>query len=457
MKKLLLLVVFMLFVVSCGNNDTEKNNPEEANKKVTLGVTSFENTVDGITDVDMDQYSNTEVIDFRDANELFEEAVELDGNNLDARLGAAVTQILALWKDSDFKKIRDAVYSSQGDFTNALMNKDMLDILSFINNKFEPAVDKALAHLAVIESHSEYVYTISSKMQGGDDNSDSYDYENPKKVDVNDIKLFIAVLKVSKGFVSLLNSVELTLNDYSLDTIVVALSPNGSLFKLKDANKMKAMLSFAKEAVDKAINGLNAMKSQTGAAYYSYLIERDQYEITDALTTLNKIKSALESRYVFDLSEEETLTIDIPVFINNFPQDIKTLLPSYKLSKDGENSIKSEMLENFWILSDVTFAGLLPYLTQDKLNEAWDNLICEEGDGLRCEYYCDWDYNVICTGSDTCSCGDEELEDNEYCSCYGEGEYKECYVESEDCYEHTNNYCITEDDVNANQYCSSRF
>ncbi len=450
MKKIIVLVLTTLFIItSCTDSTSDKVDPEKSKMKTELANHAFTKALKIVKEKTettecsgddcnsgIENPEDMDSFDFTNAYNLYNEAIEADPGNLDAQLGAAISRILALLKDPEFIKLRNAWWNVNNNFDldSASLTEARLKFSNFINNAFIPAIDYSLDRMAILDKpeNKNYVYLITPEFY---DETEGDTFE----LDMTEIKAFHAILLSVKAGTNLTQAYKIDLNDYSLEGIKNALTKGSNFLTLLNAGKMVSAHNKANEAVNKALDAIEFLLAETDDQDNDLIKNTAKtvdniYKFKDNLL---KIKDALNNPYELK-NNGIALSLTISNFFNNAPTDLKALLPDYTVSIEN-NELKVKLVaENrvSLIFPDTTFGGLLagnPSQEDIKLfteiYECSANVSCYDGDPY---YHCTKDFT--CKYGKACST-DTECETYEHCG--------------------TDNYCANGTRCSEDSNCSS--
>ncbi len=366
MKKLIvtILVTSLFFMLSCEEErDSSKANKKimEANKKIKDTIPKMQKKLNlpDCYDDEYDEYDidycevdfekeDMDLIDFVAASKLYKEAVKADPKNMDAQLGAAVLNILALLKDPNFVTLRNEWWGTEFRIYN--LNSKKMKINAFLDTLL-PAIDYSLKRLSILdqEKNKDYNYLFTSELSGIEDMDDV-------KIDMTDIKFFHATLLTLKTATLLMKTYKMFPDNSSLQEIKSALEKNGTFLTLISSNNGIKAYDNAVLAINKFNEALDSLRLENDDQENN-LITKDLLEQQNLVLD---IKEMLLTNYSVE-EEDVKATIGIKDFMYNLPQNLKMLLPDYTVGiKDDmvKLDFNAESLEEA-VFPDTTLGGLI--------------------------------------------------------------------------------------------------
>lgn len=361
MKRVLALALILtlpLLIGSCAEDEEEEDtiDPAASSDKVDLGVFAFYEAM------------GTEGKDFTASYDLFEEAVRLNPNNMDAHVGAGVTNILRLpnhptvaavleslgvdvlvktplpfpWGAAGFSDRRTpASAASQMIFGGlsgtSVVQMDFHLLLDFIIGVIQVSIN----HFDRVENQPDYAWLFPNMTGTGPDTVE---------IDVTDIHFAESSLHLVKAFLLGLNAYEMEMSSLDVEGLAGALSPESDFMTLTDP----AALATAQAAL-----GEGADEVHTGAV----LLEAEEDDQTDDLIRLEMegdipgdwptltegqrdslenmptimedlMDNPMEIVENFDLNEgtpDDTLMVSLGVLFEDPILDWKAILPDYEI------------------------------------------------------------------------------------------------------------------------------
>ena len=226
-----------LLTAGCFEDKTTapETHPEDALTKSHEAEEAFTTALNHVRDM---EEGGLKDVDFTQANELYKEAIELDPSNTEAQFGAGVTELLMLAQNADVQAVEDSLRAFMGEGGEEGAEKPLLgvgmapnakriammpkivyrmgkkalpakrsrktaksageirtvrDLQRIIEETFIPAVDYALARLAVVEDDPDFQFIITPELQGDAE-------EDSLELDLGEVYILDAQLRTLKAF-----------------------------------------------------------------------------------------------------------------------------------------------------------------------------------------------------------------------------------------------------------------
>ncbi|MCK9426848.1 MAG: hypothetical protein M0Q21_12485 [Ignavibacteriaceae bacterium] len=440
MKKLFYFFYVLFFIVGC--NQTEDTptgpttDPAGSSLKSQQAYSSLELVFTDWANGHFQNASDFDGLNFKVANDLYKEAIALDPDNKDARIGAAITEILCTYADTTVKRIvkqwesfgnsdtqvfpqpikNAGLLSSTSQMVVPLneMAKNLLKIYSVakvdpplisdmqkvIRNAFLPRIQYAIDQLAFVENVDAFRFRVSGKMQGDTKLSDVYLY--PTEVMFTD-----ALLQGVKAMLEEFLVYKFELPDYKQASLLTALKQNStSFFYLADdgiahATNAKNSINLM---IDKMLSGITKLETisgnKTDAAIKLGNDGLKQADLDTAKKYLNKMKTSMTSAVTVHLDNVGTdeTPMDIQVYLGKFfdnpvANPKVAFLPPYTVTASGTEDIHFEFNAKTYAefnFPDPTYGGVFPGMTNDNMKKL---MRIDEAFGFRIYFNTWWDYN----------------------------------------------------------------
>ena len=408
-----LMISLIIFLGGCGKKTTEsKPDTGTAEEKVKLANTALGEELYDLISSEFGEVERPKDIDFSVAKSLYEKALELDPNNLDAHFGAGLTEILMVTLDKSVNDVFDewddyldtaslfqpksAIYSEKK-FTKKIVNRgfptgkeDFLlpsnflvssifgvfytgltnppqihQIQDLIDNKLLPKVDYALVHLKEVTTDTHYTFIITPKMQGDLE-------EDSLELDMTEIYLIITGLDLLKSFCSIAIAYNFDFPSYDSAGLAQVIPQNSDFLSLRSIgeDRLESAKSAFLDACDNLEDAIYFLRSETDNQNDDIIkIDSDgvaDEDLDSILTYLPRVRNTLNTSEDvtadFDGDgEDETVAIAVGAFfdypINNLKQD---LLPGYttRVEKDSSGWYNDEWifyLDDYFLVPVITW------------------------------------------------------------------------------------------------------
>lgn len=429
MKKLfyLLLVIALIGCEQTTDNDKDKD-PNAAKEKVNQANQALESVFYQWINGHFDSPSDFDQLNFKLANNLYKEALTLDPTNLSANFGAAITEFLDAYSDPDINQlVKDWEAATRDGFGKNLLNPGFISttdqmqvpllaasnnavyifqkaltdpplisrMQTVLGNKLLPRINYAIEKLTACDQVDTFKFAVTGKMQGDPQRSTVYIYPTEAafiNASLNGVKLLLEEFLVYK----------FTLNDYSQQSLINALSQNNTDFFVLAADGSTHALN-AKNAmntmVDKMLHAINKLETISGHKNDAIIkIGNDglkQRDLDTAKTYLNKVKLSMQQAVQVTIKEvgldEETITINVflaKMFDNPVQNPKAHWLPPYTVTASGDNDIQIKFgaqTYNDFVFPDPTFGGIFPGMTNNNMKKLM---------GIDREYACQFEGGI---------------------------------------------------------------
>lgn len=380
-------------------------------------MTEMENQMYLMSTINVNSTADLDRVDFSKANAYFKQALADDPTNLDANIGAGLTEVFMVYADA---QVNDAIKRWEefdpgaGASSSALLHfglptgtkdmtvplagvgRDLVKIIqqaktdppsiaemqTLLKTKFLPRIDYALARLAVIEQHSDYQLRISGKMQGNLNASPVY-------MDLTEIYLLDAVLNGLKASVSQFLVFQFTLPSYTNKDVMQAINQNNTTFfvlaadgNAQAANVKNGLLG----VISKIRSGINFLKNETDAQSDDIIKLKttggegvSNADLDSVLVYLQQAESAINTGYTINIKnagsqgKDYTLQVHLSNFFDNPPANPKKdWLPPYTVDTSAHGDILVRWTQQTYatfLFPDPTLGGIFPNMTNDMLKE----------------------------------------------------------------------------------------
>jgi hypothetical protein len=418
---LLLAGLSLMVVTGC---EEEPSGPDESDIEAAEALVEEGFALLAVAFENVDPSSETPA-DFNTPKQKFEDALELDPENDDARLGLVLCEMGLMTQDPTllaalgdvlgmFQPLGRAVVEPQGSgFHRALTDiggtdtdlltpgawltwmqgrmakvvqegppPDFGPLQDAVETSFLPVVDAVIALLAAIESDPDWNLVLSAEMQG---------FENMQgqlEIDVTDILMIDTLMHLLKAQLHFFVSYNLNAPDFADTTAVKAAlnQTDGTFLTLRTngATHMGATDLTLIAAIAKMGAFATSLESETDDQSDD-LIKTDgmsaeeQAELEAKLTDMLLALSG--PRIVDDVDFDgdgipDPLTVNLANFFNTPPADLKQLLPPYHWNSPYEVFLWNGWPEDLsqWVFPDPTMSGLFPALTSDEEFKAFFNI-----------------------------------------------------------------------------------
>ena len=362
MKQLFYLSFLFLFMIGCQDvTDTppvSTTDPAGSSLKSQQAYESLEIVFTQWADGNFQNASDFDALNFKTANALYKEAIQLNPDNMDAHVGAAITEILCTYADTAVNRVVKQWESfGNGDsqvFPHPIKNAGLLsstsqmvvpvnemaknllkiytvakvdpplisDMQRIIRDAFLPRINYAIEQLAFIENVDTFKFRVSGKMQGDSKLAAVYLY--PTEFMMTDA-LLQGVKSMLEGFLVY----KFELSDYKQASLVAALQQNSTTFfylasdGTTHSQNAKAAMN---NMIDKMLSGITKLENISGRKSDAVIkIGNDGLQQTDLDTAkkyLNKMKTSMTSAitvHLDNVGSDET-PMDIQVFLGACPR-----------------------------------------------------------------------------------------------------------------------------------------
>ena len=349
---------------------------------------------EGIYDADT---IDLDMMDFAEADRLYQDAITADPKNTSAQFGAAVAHLLNLSVNTDVRAVQDSIdsFMEEDDFSGAnkvarlpLIPAKMTlralqdpmtvsDLQATVTADIIPAIDYALARLAIVEGDAEFSFVLTPEMMGDED-------EAPIELDLGEAYLLDAQLRLLKSILLVMVAYDFDI-DYqgnyewleesgeALLAHLERIDKTGTFLTLKSADSMRNAKAEILLAIGKMESALESTRAETDDQEDD-LITREDIEDLDAEVDLSEegddtpmffrdirtiddmlskaretLESTVEIEADFDGDEDtpkSTLVFDIGKFFDAPLADLRALLPyhSWHLELLNNRSCTDELV-----------------------------------------------------------------------------------------------------------------
>lgn len=378
-------------------------------------MAEMENQLYLMSTMNVNSTADLDRVDFSKANAYFKQALVNDPANLDANIGAGLSEVFMVYADAS---VNDAIKRweefdpGSGAASSALLHfglptgtkdmsvplaglgRDLVKIIqqaktdppsisemqTLLKTKFLPRIDYALARMAVIEQHPDYQLKITGKMQGNLNASPVY-------MDLTEIYLLDAVLNGLKATVSQFLVFQFTLPSYTNKDVMQAINQNNTTFfvlasdgKAQAANVKNGLLG----VITKIRNGINFLKNETDAQSDDIIKLKvsggdgvSSADLDSVLVYLQQAESAINTGYTINIKNADsdgndyTLQVNLNNFFSNPPANPKKdWLPPYTVDTSAHGDIIVRWTQQTYatfMFPDPTLGGIFPNMTNDML------------------------------------------------------------------------------------------
>ncbi len=416
---LLAISLIVLFSAGCNKTATTESDQKidtlSSRTNSDAGMTEMENQFYFMATNNFNSSSDFDRVDFSKANTYFKKALQENPNNLDANLGAALTEVFGVYADAE---INDAIkqwesYKPSGSVTASAfksfyiprgtadmrvpvsaLGANFVKIIqmaktdpptiskmqSLLKTKFLPRIDYAMARLAVIEQHPAYEMKISGKMQGNITLTPVY-------MDLTEVYLLDAMLNGMKAVVSQFLVFQFELSAYTTKAVVEAVNQNNTTFfvlasdgKAQAANVKSGILT----AIAKIRSAVNFLKNETDVQSDDIIKLKQgnnqgiaSSDLDTVLTYLTRAEDGLKNGVTIDAKDADSdgnnysITVNLSNFFDNPPANPKKdWLPPYTVDTSAFGDIQWHWTQQTYAtftFPDPTFGGVFPNMTNDML------------------------------------------------------------------------------------------
>ncbi|MCF8243368.1 MAG: hypothetical protein K9J16_18485, partial [Melioribacteraceae bacterium] len=293
-----ILISFGILFIGCDSAEPDDEEPSydpEASKvKSDEAYDLMEGQFSFWVNGSFETASDFDALQFIPANNLYKDALELDPENLDANLGAAITEILIAYADPEMNQmIKDMEASFNDRSFSKILNRPVIpttasalevpvaqvaqslltiqkaalvdpplisEVQRILRDNFVPKINYSIERLAVCETNPEFRFEISGNMQGDSD-------LDPVAIYRTELYLTDAVLHAVKFAMEVFLMYNFTLPDYEQTTILNAIRQDNTTFFVL-ASDGAARAANAKNELNtclsKITDGINSLESYSG-------------------------------------------------------------------------------------------------------------------------------------------------------------------------------------------------
>jgi len=329
-----------------------------------------------------DEPDHPDDVDFREANSLFREALDLDGNNLTARFGVAITDLLVLSVDTEINAAFDEweeylddrvpfevddgdegpmgipIAPTRGASALALpfdviplsiaaktrpaifaVDPDVDRVLQILEDQVLPPLNSAVGHLSAVGAEPTFMYTVTGRMQGDED-------EESVEIDQTDVVALRAAAHLLIAAIDVALAYEVNIADYDSANMFAALAPGstfGALKPIDGAARLQSAhdeISLAIDDVEMAMDLLLAESdSQTDDVIKIGPRDIVQADFDSIRANIANARAGLTSSgytRIDDWDDDNdtppvALTVSAGAFFLTPIQDLKALAPAYSV------------------------------------------------------------------------------------------------------------------------------
>jgi len=440
MKKLFYFFYILFFIVGCNKTEdtptAPATDPAGSSAKSQQAYASLEIVFTDWASGSFQHASDYDALNFKVANNLYKEAIQLDPNNKEAHLGAAITEILCTYADTAINRVvkqweafgnsnialsaqpikNAGLLSSTTQMVVPLneMAKNLVKIYSvakvdpplisdmqrILRDSFLPRINYAIDQLGMIENVDTFKFRVSGKMQGDAKLAPVYLYST-------EFMFTDALLQGVKAMLEGFLVYKFDLPDYKQASLVAALQQNSTTFfyKATDGDAHAANVKAAVNSmIDKMLLGITKLETISGhqadAAIKLGNNGLRQADLDTVKKYLNKMKTAMISPmdiHIENAGSDGTpmdIQVNIGKFFDNPAANPKAaFIPAYTVTASGTNDIHFEFNAQTYAdfnFPDPTFGGVFPGMTNDKMKTL---MHIDEEFGFRIYFNTSWNYN----------------------------------------------------------------
>ncbi|UCC44902.1 MAG: hypothetical protein JSU65_02955 [Candidatus Zixiibacteriota bacterium] len=372
-----LLLSFALFA-GCSDDDgptISGTDPEICDSLIAVANDSLGNLLNELINTTLDDPDSSlrpHDLDFTGVKSLYEQAFATCPSSRDARFGAAFTGLMCLLSDTTLNRLYNdfkTMYDTGGFFPSthtlpvslnrplvlegmpmhpnrfgdiliditrwdpmmssmALSDPTVGEVQDWLETSLLPQILTAQAHMTAILAVPSYKFYITPMMQGNP-GADSIE------VDRTDFRVIMASLYGVEAAIRVAVARDLNLTSFDIDGVEAALSQGSTFLTLRPDGVGETHMSAAKTAILAAESQLElAIADQTieilsGENQDDDLIKVDLADLEQALDTLVHYRAYFDAPTEIEVSDGDTVTVDISAFFDNPVEDPKDLLPPY--------------------------------------------------------------------------------------------------------------------------------
>lgn len=387
--------VSMLFFMACEETPLNTVSPEDstaavaavnaANAELETLIDQMITTMDNMDSLDVNAVE--EALDFTTAYNRYEEAVGLDPRNTQANFGSALTGLLQITNNQDFRDLIDrwdAYFTDNIPFVRDLPGNtlgkrgygmpmdirglpamagmhvltaplnlakiavqdipQMSELQDIVENSFIPIINTALARLEVVEGDSAFVFSITGPMQGDSE-------AGPLELDLTEVYVVDMALRVVNTTLQTVVAYNFDVATHDSAGMIAALSQNSAFLTLRangSSNLQKAIMD-ARTAVLKAQLGLDFLEAETDNQDDDLIVldNTSSGDVQNIRNTLSDIQNALNGpswvywdnwheEYIdgqwYEYTTPDSLRIDPSRMFDHPISDLKQMLPPYTVT-----------------------------------------------------------------------------------------------------------------------------
>ena len=414
-------VSFVFFAISCGtkstepesNTDTPQIDTQGSKTKSDQAYQMIENEMDKAINGKYNNASDYDQLKFDGANALYKEAISLNPDNLEAQFGAAITEIMSAYSDSDINQLIKDCEQSFKDYdlgkivsnpllptkpSNALIPVEILAgnvyflnkvaikdpplisrVQQVFSEKLLPRIEYAIERLNIIEQHTDFQFVVSAKMQGDLD-------LKSVKIYITEAEFMNAALCGLKSAIEIFLVYNFDLPNYDKSTLLDALNQNNTTFFVLKSDSQQRVESIKNNfnlMLTKAKTGINYLETITGKKSDAVIKigsgDVKQNDLDSVKKYLNMAINSLSQNVALNLKSADsegndyTININIGNFLVNLPENPKKdLLPPYTITSSGSDKFDIKFAFDAgsydeFNFPDPTIKGLLPGMSNETL------------------------------------------------------------------------------------------